>query len=818
MEKKTVKVKGMTCTACAHSIEKNINKLEGIGNAKVNFATEKLNIEFDENILGMEQIRKNVIDAGYDIDLSDKNEGGNFKKTENSLLQEKIKLAFAIGLSVILLYIAMGPMIGIQIPNILSPMENPANFALSQFLITLPVIILGYRFYLVGFKTLIKGSPNMDSLIAIGTSSAMFYSIYSLYQIINGHVKYVHELYFESAAVIITLIMLGKYLEKISKEKTSNAIKSLLNLKPKQALIRRGKEELTVDVDEVKLGDVVIVKPGQKIPVDGDIIKGLTSVDESMISGESMPIEKKAGDFVVGGSINKNGSIEFKASKIGNDTILAQIIKLVEDAQNSQAPIARMADIVSGYFVPVVIAIAVVSGIVWYIFNGSSSFALTIFVSVLVIACPCALGLATPTAIMVGTGKGAENGILIKGGEALERAHKLSTIVFDKTGTITKGKAELTNIAAIDGVSENDVLLYAASAEKNSEHTVGEAIVEEANRKNIKLYDHENFKAVPGRGIVTKVNSNNILIGNKKHILEQNISLNLEEYEEKWNSEGKTAIYIAMNNKVIGIIAVADTIKKSSIKAIKDLKDLGLKTVMITGDNQKAAQAIGKEVGIDEIVAEVMPADKADAVKKMQEKGEIVAMVGDGINDAPALVQADVGIAIGNGTDVAVESADIVLMKNDINDVYNSISLSKATIKNIKQNLFWAFAYNVMGIPVAAGLLYAFGGPRLNPMIAALAMSLSSVSVISNALRLNLFRFENQEKLENSFKEKTIKIHGMSCKNCVKHVEEILKSEQEILEVKVSLKDKTAKVKYIDRLNEESISEKLKEQDYSANF
>ena len=548
------------------------------------------------------------------------------------------------------------------------------------------------------------------------------------------------ELYFESVGVIITLILLGKYLEAVSKGKTSEAIKKLMGLAPKTATVIRDGKETVIPIEEVRVGDIVLVRPGEKIPVDGEVVEGRTSVDESMLTGESIPVEKNPGDSVVGASINKNGSIKFRATKVGKDTVLAQIIKLVEDAQGSKAPIAKLADIISGYFVPAVMVIALFAGLAWYISGQSAVFSLTIFVSVLVIACPCALGLATPTAIMVGTGKGAEYGVLIKGGEALETAHKVKTIVLDKTGTITEGKPVVTDIITDGKIAPEELLRLSASAERGSEHPLGEAIVNGAKEKNLELSEAESFEAIPGQGIEVVIEGRRMLLGNKKLMDSRNIEITLEEESNKLAREGKTPMYVAIDNELAGIIAVADVMKPSSRKAIEILHNMGIEVVMITGDNRITAEAIARQVGIDRVLAEVLPQDKAEEIKKLQSEGKKVAMVGDGINDAPALAQADIGIAIGSGTDIAMESADIVLMRSDLMDVPTAIQLSKKTIRNIKQNLFWAFAYNTAGIPIAAGLLHIFGGPLLNPIFAAAAMAFSSVSVVTNALRLRKFK------------------------------------------------------------------------------
>ena len=739
----TYKIEGMTCSSCANSVEKVAKKMKGVENVVVNFATEKILVSYDADVINLGDIKSKVEKAGYKLIREDE------KKVEEKRkkLDEKGKLLFRLILSLIfalpLLTITMGHMVGMPLPKIIDPMINPLNFAIIQLVLTIPVMIIGYKFYYIGYKNLFKLNPNMDSLIAIGTSAAFIYSLYGTYKIYIGDASYAMSLYYEAAVTILALITLGKYLEAISKGKTSQAIKKLMGLAPKTATIIRNGNELDIPIDEVIVGDIVIVKPGEKLPVDGEVIDGSTSVDESMITGESIPIEKDVGSKVIGASINKNGFIKCKATKVGKDTALSQIIKLVEDAQGSKAPIAKLADIIASYFVPIVIGLAILSSIGWLIAGKDVVFALTIFISVLVIACPCALGLATPTAIMVGTGKGAEYGVLIKGGEALEITHQIDTIIFDKTGTITEGKPVVADIITTT-ISEEELLSIAASSEKGSEHPLGEAIVKGAEERNIKLKEISNFKAIPGHGIQVEIEGKVILLGNKKLMTENSIEVgDLGVKSDKLANEGKTPMYIAINNNLEGIIAVVDIIKPSSKEAIENLHKIGIKTAMITGDNKKTAYSIAKQVGIDIVLAEVLPEDKANEVKKLQKEGSKVAMVGDGINDAPALAQADIGIAIGTGTDVAIESANIVLMKGDLKDVVTAIKLSKATIRNIKQNLFWAFGYNVLGIPVAMGVLHIFGGPLLNPMIGAAAMSLSSVSVLANALRLR--GFNNRE-------------------------------------------------------------------------
>lgn len=738
----TLPIGGMTCSTCANTIDKAIKKLDGVREVNVNFATERAIVKYDPNKTRISQIKDAVSKSGYKaLEI----EAGQQVDAEKELREKEMKTLwkkFVVSaiFTLPLLYIAMGHIMGINLPNIVDPAINPQNFALIQLILTIPVVIAGYRFYTVGFKALIRRNPNMDSLIAIGTGAANLYGVYGTIQIFRGHLEYAADLYFETAAVIITLILLGKYLESVTKGKTSEAIKKLMGLQPKTAIVIQDGKEITMPIEEVEVGDVILVKPGEKIPVDGVVIEGHTSVDESMLTGESMPVEKTSGSRITGASINKNGTIKFKATRVGKDTALAQIIKLVEDAQGSKAPIAKLADIISGYFVPVVIGVAILSGVAWYLSGATLIFSLTIFISVLVIACPCALGLATPTAILVGTGKGAEYGVLIKGGGPLETTHKIDTIIFDKTGTITEGKPEVTDIITIDGYDKDELLLLAGSAEKGSEHPLGEAIVKGAEEKGFKFKKIDKFQAIPGHGIEVSIEGKEMLLGNERLMNDRNINITLQTESDGLASEGKTPMYITIDGVLVGLIAVADVIKKSSLEAIERLHKLGITVVMITGDNKRTAEAIAKQVGIDLVLAEVLPEDKANEVKKLQDQGKIVAMVGDGINDAPALAQGDVGMAIGSGTDVAMESADIVLMRSDLMDVVTAIQLSKATIRNIKQNLFWAFAYNTAGIPIAAGLLYIFGGPKLSPMFAAAAMTFSSISVLLNALRLKAFK------------------------------------------------------------------------------
>ncbi len=744
---KSFKIEGMTCASCAKTVEKASGKLEGVTEANVNFATEKLSISYDPTIVKVSDIKNAIVKAGYKAIDDEVAVDADKERKEKERKTLWFRFVTSAIFTIPLLYMAMGHMLMFPLPKWLHPEMYPLVFALVQLVLVIPSMIAGYKFYTVGFSALFRRSPNMDSLIAIGTSAAFLYGIYAIFEITLGNFGYVNNLYFEAAGVIITLILLGKYLETVTKGKTSEAIKKLMGLAPKTAIIIKEGKEFEISIDEVEVGDIIFVKPGEKMPVDGVVVEGSTAVDESMLTGESIPVEKNAGDSIIGASINKNGSIKYRATKVGKDTALAQIIKLVEDAQGSKAPIAKMADIISGYFVPIVIVLAFVSALAWYFIGGESLiYAITIFISVLVIACPCALGLATPTAIMVGTGKGAEHGVLIKSGGALETTHKVQTIVFDKTGTITEGKPKVTDVVT-NGISENDLLQLAASAEKGSEHPLGEAIVKGAEERGLSIKKLDSFKAIPGHGIEVTIDNKNILAGNRKLMLERKIPLDqLEVTSDKLAGEGKTPMYIAIDNKIAGIIAVADTVKANSKKAIDRLHRMGIEVAMITGDNKRTAEAIAKQVGIDRILAEVLPQDKANEVKKLQAEGKKVAMVGDGINDAPALAQADIGIAIGSGTDVAMESADIVLMRSDLMDVPTAIQLSKSTIRNIKQNLFWAFGYNTLGIPVAMGLLHLFGGPLLNPMLAAAAMSLSSVSVLINALRLKGFKPMHERK------------------------------------------------------------------------
>ncbi|MCW1304595.1 MAG: heavy metal translocating P-type ATPase [Candidatus Parvarchaeota archaeon] len=734
MKKIIIPILGMHCASCAQKIESTLKKLDGIINVNVNFATEKATVEFNETLINENEINNAIEQLGYKVIKEVDREAGKAVDRQKEAREKEIRTLKSLFLFSLLFSI---PIFLIAMPfewlNIGIPYKN-----IILLLLATPVqFIVGYRFYKGTFSALKAKTANMDTLIAMGTSAAYFYSFFVvLFPDVLGN-----NVYFETSALIITFIILGKWLEALTKGRASEAIKKLVGLQPKNAIVIRAGKEVTIPIEDVVIGDIVVVKPGQKIPVDGIVIDGISSVDESIITGESIPVEKKKGDTVIGATINKHGSFKFKATKVGKDTVLNQIIKLVEEAQGSKAPIQRLADKVSGYFVSVVIVIAISAFIFWYFILGQSFvFSLSIFIAVLIIACPCALGLATPTAIMIGTGKGAENGILIKDAEALENAHKLTTIVFDKTGTLTEGKPVVTDILAVDKLDKKEILRYAAISEKKSEHPLADAIINKAKEEKIKIPDARFFEAIPGYGIIAKYNKNELLFGNRNLMKKHKIKIEaLEERINNLENEGKTVMILAVNKKVVGLIAVADTLKKFSKEAIQKLYKMGKEVVMITGDNKRTANAIARQLGIEYVLAEVLPEDKEKEIEKLQKKGKIVAMVGDGINDAPALARADIGIAIGAGTDVALETGQIVLVKNDLRDVVTAIELSNYTIKKIKQNLFWAFFYNSISIPIAAGLLYPFTGFLLNPIIAGVAMAFSSVSVVSNSLLMKRY-------------------------------------------------------------------------------
>ena len=751
-KKLELKIDGISCQACVAKIERKLSRTDGVEKALVNISNNMADIEYDEKEIKASEIMKIIEKLGYTPkrreDLKDKEEA---LRAEKKLKSELTKSKIAIVLSLILMYISMSHMFGLPVPHIIYPVDHIFNYVAIQFIIAITVMIIGKRFYKVGFRQLFMLSPNMDSLVAVGTSSAFIYSLYISYKIFaDNNIHLMHSLYYESAAMIIAFVMLGKYLETLSKGKASAAIKKLVNFQSKKANIIRNGEIIEIDIEEVSKGDTVFIKPGEKIPVDGVIIEGHSTIDEAMITGESIPVEKAENDKVYSGSINKDGALKVVVNATEGETLISKIAKLVEDAQMTKAPIARLADKVSLIFVPTVIFIAIFAALLWWflikynvvsVSQNHFEFVLTIFISILIIACPCSLGLATPTAIMVGTGKGAELGILIKSGEALEKLNEIDTIVFDKTGTLTEGTPKVIDIVSIgNALSKDEILKIAASMEVNSEHPLGKAVYDEAKEKNVELYEVKKFLSISGRGVIGEIEEKKYLLGNKKLLLDNGIKDLHEEEIHKYELQGKTTILLADEEKLIAFITLADVVRNESIELIKKLKKENIKTYMLTGDNERTAKVIAEKLGIDDVIAEVSPEDKYKKVKDLQEQGRKVVMVGDGVNDSPALAQADVGMAIGSGTDIAIESADIVLMSKDIETILTAIRLSKATIKNIKENLFWAFFYNSCGIPIAGGLLYLFTGHLLNPMLAGLAMGLSSVSVVTNALRLKRFK------------------------------------------------------------------------------
>ncbi len=733
-------ITGMTCAACSSAVERVTRKLSGVVESNVNLTTGILTITYDEAELTQEAIIKKVERAGFGAELFvDKKPELQDEEVERT----KRRLIANLLVSIPLLYICLGHMLPITLPlpAFMDMQTSPMVFALVQLVLTIVVLVNGRKFYIVGFKSLFKGNPNMDSLVAVGTGSAFLYSLV-MTVFIPIHEHAVHNLYYESAAMVVTLVMLGKYMEGRSKNKTSEAIRKLMELAPDTAIVLRDGKQIEVPVEEVHIGELILIKPGSRIPLDGIVTEGSTSMDESMLTGESIPVEKAIGDEIIGGSVNYQGSVVVQVTRVGADTTLAKIVKMMEDAQGKKAPISKMADRVAGYFVPVVMGIALVAALIWAFLGKDSTFVLQIFVSVLVIACPCALGLATPTAIMVGTGLGASHGILIKSGEALEICHKVNTVVLDKTGTITEGKPTVTGVFS-KNMSEEELLVIAASCEQVSEHPLGQAIVQGAQERNLPLYKVEDFQSISGQGLRATVEGKLYFIGNRKLCLEQEIDFSqYEEVAREMAMKGQTPMFVAADGIALGIVSVADTMKETSTKAIAKMRELGMEVYMLTGDNRLTAEYIGAQAQVDRVIAEVLPSDKAAVVEGLQKEGRCVMMVGDGINDAPALVQADVGIAIGSGSDIALDSSDIVLMKSDLDDVYKSIKLSKATIRNIKQNLFWAFFYNTCGIPIAAGVLFPVNGMLLSPMLGGLAMSFSSVFVVSNALRLRMKKLD----------------------------------------------------------------------------
>lgn len=827
-------VMGMTCSACSAHVEKSVKGLSGINDVNVNLLQNTMVVDFDDSKLKEDDIIKAVVDGGYNAVVKGKTQQSvEAKEVTSEIDSMKFRLIVSFAFLIPLMYISMGHMMGFPLPSFFHGTQNAVTFAFTQLLLTIPIVYVNRKYYIVGFKTLFKGSPNMDSLIAIGSSAAIVYGIFAIYNIgyglghndIDMVSHYSMDLYFESAAMILALITCGKYLEAKSKGKTSDAIKKLIDLAPKQATVVRDNKEVVIAVEDVVVGDVIVVKPGQSIPVDGIIVEGNSSVDESALTGESIPVEKNVNDKVIGATINKSGYFKFKALKVGDDTTLSQIVQLVEEASSSKAPIAKLADKVSGIFVPIVITIAVISTIVWLLLGYPFSFALSIGIAVLVISCPCALGLATPTAIMVGTGKGAENGILIKSAESLEIAHTINTVVLDKTGTITEGKPKVTDILLFDKLDEKELLTIAASVEKQSEHPLADAIVEKAVQDNITLVEINNFEAISGQGVIGEFDNKKIIAGNLKMM--QNYNIDISKHTQTSNElaeKGKTPLYFAIDNKLVGIIAVADVIKQTSKQAIDEFKNMGIDVVMLTGDNKKTAEAIRQQLGITKVIAEVMPQDKEKEIRNIQSESKKVAMIGDGINDAPALARADVGIAIGAGTDVAIESADIVLIKSDLLDAVTAVQLSKSVIKNIKENLFWAFFYNSIGIPLAAGVFYPILNWKLNPMFAAAAMSLSSVCVVTNALRLKSFKpkykaveIQNKKIIEKEVDnmEKTMLIEGMSCGHCSARVEKAL-NELDGVNATVDLDKKTAFIKLSKDINDEVLTKAVTDAGYEV--
>lgn len=837
MKSQKFDIKGMTCSACSTAVDRNVKKLEGINEVNVNLLNNSMIVKYDENVLNNETIIKKVQDAGYEaflVENGKKNQKNlteeNLSKTETNELKNRLIISFIFAIP--LFYISMEHMLNWYLPHLFHGYSNAITFAFTQFLLALPIVFINIKYYKVGFKTLYKGSPNMDSLIAIGTSAAMIYGVFSIYKIgyglgnndIDMVIQYSHDLYFESAAIVLTLITLGKFLEARAKENTSEAINKLINLTPKTALVLRNNQEIEIPVDELVLKDIVIVKPGNIVPTDGVIIFGNSSIDESMLTGESLPVSKKVGDKVIGASINKSGSFKFEVTKLGEDTVLSQIIKLIEEASSSKAPISKLADRISAIFVPTVIVISILATVTWLFLGYSFEFALSIGIAILVISCPCALGLATPTAIMVGTGKGAQNGILIKSAESLEIAHTINTVVIDKTGTITEGKTQVTDIFTSEKITQDKLLQLCATIEKNSEHPLSDAILKKAQEKEIELLNATDFEALNGLGIKAKVEDRLLYIGNKKLLDSKNISLDLfYEKSEKLANEAKTPIFIADESEVLGLIAISDVVKPTSKDAILEFEKMGLEVIMLTGDNYKTANAIAKQININNVIAEVLPQDKEKEIQKLQSLGKKVAMIGDGINDAPALVRADVGIAIGAGTDVAIESANIVLVKSDLLDAVKAIQLSNAVIKNIKQNLFWAFFYNIIGIPLAAGVFYTVLGWKLSPMFAGAAMSLSSVTVVLNALRLKLFEprisknlLEKNNISKGDKMEKILKVDGMTCGHCKARVEKVVSAIDGVDSVEVDLASKNVTVKMSKDISEQTLSDVIVDAGYEV--
>jgi P-type Cu+ transporter len=834
-------VTGMTCSACSASVDRNVKKVEGVNSVNVSLLSNSMTVEYDPAATDSNRIIQAVKDAGYNASVLEQRKTETKARPlgldilENDIADMRRRLIVSIIFLIPLLYLSMGyNLFHFSLPSWLIGAPNAVSYGLVQFLLTLPIVYINRKYYQVGFKTLWNRSPNMDSLIAIGSMAAVVYGIFALFNIGYGlgHNelqtvnRYMMDLYFDSAATILTLITVGKFLEARSKGKTSDAIAKLMDLAPKTALVIREGKEMEIPVAEVVINDILPVRPGQSIPVDGVIIEGASAIDQSMLTGESLPVEKGIGDKVIAATINQSGSFKFRAEKVGDDTTLAQIIRLVEEAGTSKAPIARLADKIAGIFVPLVIGIALIAAVVWLALGYPFNFAFSIGIAVLVISCPCALGLATPVAIMVGTGKGASNGILIKSAEALEIAHTINTVVLDKTGTVTEGKPRVTDIITINGLSEQQLLEIAASIEKPSEHPLAGAIIVRATENGYSLKDVSYFQAVPGKGVTAVIEGQTYLAGNPAFMQDNRIDIDsLKIASENWAKDGKTSLYFARNKELLGIIAVADSIKPTSRAAIDQFKTMGIDVIMLTGDNRETAEAIRRQLNINKVIAEVLPQDKEKEIRRLQESGKKVAMIGDGINDAPALARADVGIAIGAGTDIAIDSADIVLIKSDLLDAVTAIQLSKATIRNIKQNLFWAFFYNTLGIPLAAGAFYSWLGWQLNPMFGAAAMSLSSVFVVTNALRLRFFKpalndvnrnnseVNIQGETEGMKKEITIK--GMSCAHCQARVEKSLNAIPGVT-AKVDLKKNIAVVDLKNDVPDETLKKTVNDAGYEA--
>lgn len=799
--KEKYNITGMTCSACSAHVTKAVAKVNGVKNVNVNLLSNSMVVEYDDAVSSSDIISA-VTEAGYGAEIeNNKVTSKQTQKlpydTELENMRKRLVISFIFFIPV--MYLSMGSMAGLPQFSFFKHYEGSFNYAFTLFLLTIPVLIVNRKYFINGFKALFNKAPNMDSLVALGSSAAVIYGIFAIYKIVHGYtyqetsivMKYSHDLYFESAVTILTLITLGKYLETKSKRRTRDAVEKLISLTPKTAIVEKDGKEVTVAYDDIQAGNIIVVKPGGIIACDGIIISGAASIDESAITGESIPVEKKQGDKVISATINKTGHIRFKALKVGKDTTLSQIISLVEDAANSKAPISKLADKISGIFVPIVIIIALISGIFWLYMGESYEFALSIAISVLVISCPCALGLATPVAIMVGTGKGAEHGILIKSAESLEMAHNIKAVALDKTGTITEGKMKVVNIQSFK-YSQNDLLQLAYSMEVKSEHPVSKAIVEKAEELQCKLLNVENFTSYSGLGISCTINNITYYAGNRKFILDNNIDIT-KISNMLLPDKAVAPVYIADNNEVIGIIYVADTIKESSIEAVKGFREQGIDVYMLTGDNKETAEHIANQAGINNVYAELLPQDKENIIKEIQKKGIKTAMVGDGINDAPALMRSDLGIAIGAGTDVALESADIILIKNNLLDALTAVKLSHATIKNIKTNLFWAFFYNIIGIPVAAGIFYKSFCITLNPMIAAAAMSFSSIFVVTNALRLKFFKAEEYSKGDKIMKV-IVNVNGMNCNHCKMAVEKALNTVDGVVSAEVNLEAKNASV------------------------